>query len=161
MTPELEQFLRKGQSTFNAPKTLYRVYTEDVPGVDLTPIVKRYFDGATILRGVGLDARTQVKDEPAIVIEVITSHADGLQRVVNLAGDIRQLNSQISVLVTRQAVTTFEVTSPDTPTAKVDALDRSQCVECGNVIPDTVDSLVNPYHRWSCSLHSDNVVAAK
>jgi hypothetical protein len=134
MTPELEQFLkselaskpttavgigpgswdsgklaREQQSTGHI-KTVYRLYTEDKNRNRTIALVKRYFEGATLFYGIGLDSRTQWTDENAVMIEIVTSKSDALQRVVNLAGDIRQTNEQISVLITRQDVTTFEVT---------------------------------------------------
>src|SRR5882672_12007236 len=36
---------------FNAAKKLYRLYTQFLPGVKIAPLVKRYFDGATLLFG--------------------------------------------------------------------------------------------------------------
>lgn len=90
-------------------KTLYRLYTEDVAFDTVRSLIKRYFDGATILRGLGLDAATQSADEPALIIEIVSSLPDALQRIIHLAGDIRVTNAQVSVLITRQDVTTFEV----------------------------------------------------
>lgn len=92
-------------------KIVYRLYTEDVhhPN-DRNDIIKRYFDGATVYWGVGLDARTQDGAEAALIIEIVTSAADALQRIADLAGDLRIAGKQISVLVTRQTVDTFEVT---------------------------------------------------
>ena len=91
-------------------KTVYRVYTENLNSRAVTEIIGRYFEGATITKAIGLDARTQGASESAIVIEIITSKPDQLQRIANLAGDIRQHNAQISVLVSRATVDTFEVT---------------------------------------------------
>lgn len=91
-------------------KTVYRIYTENLDYNGVVNIIKRYFDGATITNGIGLDARTQGADERAIVIEIITSKRDQLQRIADLAGDIRAHNDQISVLVARSTVDTFEVT---------------------------------------------------
>lgn len=95
-------------------KTLYRLYTENTLVLhrsDLLAIVGRYFNGATIYFGTGLDARTQADSEPAIVVEIVTSAVDSLQRIADLAGDLRVVGQQISVLVTRQTVDTFEVTA--------------------------------------------------
>jgi hypothetical protein len=91
-------------------KHVYRLYTEDVNRVATIALVKRYFDGATLTYSIGLDVRTQANDENAVTIEIVTSKDDALQRVLNLAGDIRERNQQISVLITRETVTTFEVT---------------------------------------------------
>lgn len=94
-----------------ATKTLYRLYTEDLNRGRTRDIVKRYFDGATLYYGIGLDARTQANDEEAVIIEIVTSAADAVQRIADLAGDLRVAGKQISVLVTRQTVDTFEVTA--------------------------------------------------
>lgn len=91
-------------------KTVYRLYTEDVSRVRTRAIVARYFEGATLTYGVGLDTRTQDTDEESLTIEIVTSKADAFQRVLDLAGDIRETNAQVSVLITRHTVTTFEVT---------------------------------------------------
>lgn len=91
-------------------KTVYRLYTEDTRRNETIALVKRYFEGATLSYGIGLDARTQATDENAVTIEIVTSKPDALQRVLDLAGDIREQNSQVSVLITRQSVDTFEVT---------------------------------------------------
>lgn len=94
-------------------KTVYRVYTEDVFYREhLTEIIGRYFAGATIYQGTGLDARTQDGSERAIIIEIVSSLPDSLQRIAHLAGDLRHAGKQISVLVTRASVDTFEVTEP-------------------------------------------------
>jgi hypothetical protein len=92
-------------------KTVYRIYTEDVFSISRRDeIIGRYFDGATIYYGTGLDARTQDARENALIIEIVTSKPDQLQRIANLAGDLRVAGKQISVLVTRATVDTFEVT---------------------------------------------------
>jgi|KBSSwiStaDraftv2_1062776.scaffolds.fasta_scaffold19331_12 hypothetical protein len=91
-------------------KTVYRVYTENLNSRAVTEIIGRYFEGATITKAIGLDARTQGASESAIVIEIITSKVDALQRIAFMAQDIRTHNAQISVLVSRATVDTFEVT---------------------------------------------------
>ena len=102
--------LFKSVSPAGAKKTVYRVYTQDINRNATLDIVRRYVEGATVLYGVGLDSRTQEHDENAVAIEVVTSKPDAFQRILDLAGDIRVCNSQISVLVTQHSVTTFEVT---------------------------------------------------
>jgi len=91
-------------------KTVYRVYTENLNSRAVTEIIGRYFEGATITKAIGLDSRTQGASESAIVIEIITSKPDQLQRIAFMAQDIRTHNAQISVLVSRATVDTFEVT---------------------------------------------------
>ena len=100
---------RHDAPAFNTRKTVYRLYTEALARVDVVPYVNRYFDGATIYLGTGLDARTQDTQEPAIVVEIVSSADDALQRVLDLAGDLRVAGDQVSVLVTVQDVRTFEV----------------------------------------------------
>lgn len=94
-------------------KTLYRIYTESVlTDAHLAEIIGRYFEGATVTWGLGMDARTQDASEQALIIEIVSSAPDSLQRIAHLAGDLRVAGNQISVLVTRQTVDTFEVTEP-------------------------------------------------
>ena len=85
----------------------YRLYTEDVPGlVDLT---KRYFKGASFFYGQGL---SDGQIEAARIIEIVGTLAD-LQRIVDLAGDIRVTNHQSTVLVTWTRSTSFVVAEPE------------------------------------------------
>lgn len=110
---------------FNTPKTLYRLYTEYVLSrAKVAAIVGRYYAGATIYRGLGLDARTQDTSEEALIIEIVSSLPDALQRVVNLAGDLRHAGNQISVLVTVQDVRTFEITEAEPVRVSGRPLDR-------------------------------------
>lgn len=100
---------------WNAVKTVFHIYTEFLASVDYAAIVARYFAGATLYRGIGLDSRTQADAEPAVIIEVVSSAPDALQRMVFLAGDLRVAGGQISVLLTQQPVTTFEITADSVP----------------------------------------------
>ena len=97
--------------TTGADKTLYRLYTQDLKRNQVQATVAIHFDGATFYYGVGLDRHTQDASENSVTIEIISSHPSALARVLALASDIRQLNSELSVLVTSQPVTTFEVTA--------------------------------------------------
>lgn len=107
-----ERNRRANAPAFNAPKTLYRIYTQYLPGrVDVEGIIARYFAGATLYFGVGLDARTQHQSENSLTIDIVSSLPDSLQRVLDLAGDLRVAGEQVSVLVTQQDVRTFEVTA--------------------------------------------------
>lgn len=102
---------RADRPAFNTPKRLFRLYTEHLPlRYNVRSLIGRYFDGATLYYGTGLDARTQADAEDALVIEIVSSKSDALQRVLDLAGDIRALGQQVSVLVGVQDVRTFEVT---------------------------------------------------
>ena len=112
---------------FNTFKRLYRIYTQALELVNVADYIGRYFEGATIFHGVGLDARTQDATENAVMIEIVSSLPDALQRAVNLAGDLRQAGEQISVLLTVQDVRTFEITAeraaevPAVPFAELDS----------------------------------------
>jgi hypothetical protein len=116
MTPELEQFLRRqNRETSTAlwtEKTLYRLYTEDVGGTRILvrDLVRSFFPGATITYGIGMDARTQENDEENVTIEIVTSAKDAESRILELAQALRIALHQISVLVTRSALVTHEVT---------------------------------------------------
>jgi hypothetical protein len=89
---------------------VYRLYTEDTGTkgqLSVVGLVSRYFKGATFLFGKGLWNSVL---EQSLVIEIIGSAAD-LQSIVHLAGDIRQVNSQFSVLVTWNNVSLLNVTA--------------------------------------------------
>lgn len=86
--------------------TVYRLYTEDIPGT--LDIVARYFGAYTAYIAVG---SYEGIAETARIIEVIGTRAD-LQTIVHLAGDIRERNKQSSVLITWHPVSRLEVTEP-------------------------------------------------
>lgn len=93
---------------------LYRLYTEDVG--DVAAIVARYFPAATLFQGLGL---WQGAHELAVVVEIIGTRND-LQRIANLAGDIRIINRQSCVIVTWSPVARLDITEETvnvTPTA--------------------------------------------
>lgn len=81
----------------------YRIYTEYKPG--LSELVMRYFAGATIYDGIGIWADGR---ELASIIEIVGVRSD-LQRIADLAGDIKTVNHQSSVLVTWHAVSRLDV----------------------------------------------------
>jgi hypothetical protein len=83
----------------------YRVYTEEKDNLD--SLAHRYFDGFTRLYGVGSYKGTL---ESTVVLEIIGTPAD-LQNIVNLAGDIRGVNAQESVLITWSEVSRLDVTA--------------------------------------------------
>lgn len=94
----------------------YYLYTEDKP--NLHELTARYFQGATIFHADGLwtpglsDELSQpTVREQAAVIGIIGTRADK-QRIFDLAGDIRHVNTQSSVLVTWHAVSRFDVVEP-------------------------------------------------
>lgn len=89
---------------------LYRLYTEGAPVLreSLKTLTLRYFKGATILYGVGL---YDGAEETCAVIEVLGDD-DDRQRIINLAGDIRIVNGQASVLVSWHSLSVFNVCEP-------------------------------------------------
>lgn len=100
---------RNAESTVNAHANLavvYRLYTEDNTDAIWAEIIQRYFKGYTLFRGTGV---YQGVREQGVAIEIIGSAAD-LQSIVHLAGDIRQVNNQSSVLVTWNNVSLLNVT---------------------------------------------------
>lgn len=84
---------------------VYRLYTE--ANGNLAELTSRYFSGATLVFTSGL---WEGKAELGTVIEIIGSATD-LQSIVHLAGDIRQVNDQSSVLVTWNNVNLLNVTA--------------------------------------------------
>ena len=91
-------------ATRYSPKSvLYRIYTAYAS--NLPELTARYFSGATFLDTLGI---WQGVDEQGAVIEIIGTRAD-LQSITHLAGDIKQVNSQTSVLVTWQAIERLDV----------------------------------------------------
>lgn len=85
---------------------VYRLYTERRNDANLFELVTRYFEGATITYGAGV---WQGNEETAAVIEILGTVADR-QRIFDLAGDIRVVNQQTSVIVTWSPVSRFDVT---------------------------------------------------
>jgi len=103
----LSRDLAEAQEAHSARKyepclaVVYKLYTEDKSG--LIELIARYFDSATLTYGVGL---WQGKTEASRIIEIVGTLAD-LQKVINLAGDIRVKNNQSCVLVTWSHATSF------------------------------------------------------
>lgn len=87
---------------------VYRLYTEDSDSTreSLIRLVSRYFDGATITYGVGV---WQGATERNATVEIVAAVGD-LQKIVNLAGDIRFVHGQTAVLVTWAPVSQLLVT---------------------------------------------------
>lgn len=83
---------------------IYRLYTE--ARENLAGLVTRYFPGFTIYYGVGYYESIR---ENCAVIELLGTERDR-QNVLFLAGDIRQVNEQSSVIVTWGTVGRFDVT---------------------------------------------------
>jgi hypothetical protein len=82
---------------------VYRLYTED--SRNLAELISRYFAGATIVYGTGLWMGVV---EIGAVIEIVATKND-LQDIVSLAGDIKIVNHQSSVLVTWAPVSRLDV----------------------------------------------------
>lgn len=83
--------------------TIYRLYTETKP--NLVELTSRYFKGASLIPAWGL---WQGEKELSAIIEIIGESSD-LQSIVNLAGDIREVNQQTEVLVTWHPVSVLHV----------------------------------------------------
>ena len=90
------------RATFN-PSVEYRIYTEFYP--NLLELTARYFAGATLYFAEGL---YEGNIEHSGVIEIVAKQSD-LQSVVFLAGDIKHMNAQASVLVTYAPITAVSV----------------------------------------------------
>ena len=88
-------------ATFDPTAVVFRIYTETAD--NLITLTARYFSGATFYDCIGL---WNSDTEPATVIEIVGTVAD-LQQVIDLAGDIREVNRQSSVLVTKHRVDTL------------------------------------------------------
>lgn len=82
---------------------VYSLYTETRD--NLIELVSRYFPGATLYNATGL---YEGITEPATEIRILAIDLD-LQRIVHLAGDIKQVNSQSCVIVTWQSVNRLDV----------------------------------------------------
>ena len=92
----------KARAVTNGP-VLFTLYTEDRD--NLLTLVSRYFAGATLINATGLwEGQTELSK----VIEIVGTLAD-LQKVVFLAGDIKEVNEQQSVLFTYAPVNSFSV----------------------------------------------------
>jgi len=89
----------------NLEPTKFTIYTERHNDLQLQELVNRYFDGATINYGHGL---WKGETEISATITILARHAD-LQTVVNLAGDIKHVTGQQSVIVTAEPVTRIDV----------------------------------------------------
>ena len=93
-------------STESAPKLfVYRIYTERRE--NLSAIVGRFFDSATLIFGSGI---WQGTNEESTIIEVVGSDVDKYQ-VRKLADLIRLVNEQSAVLVTRSVLNNVDMVS--------------------------------------------------
>lgn len=104
-TRSLAEAQERAASIKRQSAVLYRLYTEDKGNA--LALTSRYFKGATKLDAIGL---YEGQREHSVIIEVLGT-IDDLQTIVHLAGDIRQRNSQSSVLVTWSLVGRLDVTA--------------------------------------------------
>ncbi len=102
---KLRNIARENAAKRESKSVTYRLYTEEKDNLD--SLTHRYFDAFTRLYGVGSYKGTL---ESAVIVEIIGTPAD-LQKVINLAGDIRVVNAQESVLVTWSEVSRLDVTA--------------------------------------------------
>lgn len=85
------------RAALGSASTIVRIYTESIDADEtVIALTERYFpNGATIFPATGIWAGGR---EQSTVIEIVCTPAD-FQRVADLAGDIRVVNHQQSVLV--------------------------------------------------------------
>jgi hypothetical protein len=80
---------------------LYRIYTENTKRQHvIRDAVSKRYPGFTLIKGVGY---WQGKREQSLIIEIITPRPDD-KTILKLAGDIKRLNRQESVLVVKYPV---------------------------------------------------------
>ncbi len=85
---------------------VYRIYTENKINMrDVERFIRKYFDGFTVFFTNGHWKGTK---EDSIVIEIIADYTDK-HSVLSLAGDIKVLNEQETVLVTTATVLINEI----------------------------------------------------
>lgn len=86
----------------------YRLFTEGAESLreSLLDLIERYFEGATITYGVGL---WQGVTEVSAIVDIIGT-SDDLQAIASLAGDIRFVHGQSTVLVTWAPVNQLLIT---------------------------------------------------
>lgn len=77
-------------------QNVYTLYTEAVPDLNLKDIIGRYFSGYTVSSAIGV---YEGQTEPTTVITIVAPLSD-MQKVVDLAGDIRVAGKQHTVLMT-------------------------------------------------------------
>jgi len=107
--PSTWQSSAYGDSPKSTASVVYRLYTETRD--NLADIIARYFPGATLTHGSGIwtdDANGKLVFERSTVVEIVATR-DDLQRIANLAGDIKHVNAQTCVLVTWSDVARLDV----------------------------------------------------
>lgn len=78
--------------------SLYRISTENKNRNDIIKVVSRYFEGFTLIEGIGY---WKGKQEKSLIIEIDTISADyhSTRRIENICNDIKLLNGQEYVLL--------------------------------------------------------------
>jgi len=88
--------------------TLFRIYTEDQGQVEkIIPLIEEEgFHGATLIHTIGVWGG-QV--ERGLIIEIVSDTEDAVFRIRNIAGRIKTVFVQDTVLVTEQEVVSYLV----------------------------------------------------
>jgi hypothetical protein len=105
MADAQEAHARKVRAEVNPRAVLFTLYTTRGDGLHYTRVA-RYFAGATLYLSQGL---WNGELEHLLVIKVVGT-MDDLQKVTDLAGDIRVANNDTAVLVTYERVGSILVT---------------------------------------------------
>ena len=86
-------------------KTCFRIYTENKKLWDIERLTSQYFEGATIYTGRGI---YDGEIEESCIIEILY---DGgcLKKVVQFADELKKLNNQKMVLITRHEVGVIKI----------------------------------------------------
>ena len=82
--------------------TLYRIYTEDANREAVQSLASNRFDAYTLIPSRGSWKGTT---EPSLILEVVGNDDDSYLAVHALATDIKALNHQDAVLITRTPIT--------------------------------------------------------
>ena len=80
----------------------YTIYTENKNPEGVVAILNQYFDGYTVLRGMGY---WKGKPESSLIVLIVEDNAEKVQRA---AEDIKSLNEQEAILIVEtQCAVTF------------------------------------------------------
>lgn len=88
----------------NIMRTLYRIHTEDVNRNQIENIVSKYFEGYTVISATGF---WKLEREQTLIIEIIGESIKCYSKIEAIAREIKEVNSQESVLVFTIAGTGF------------------------------------------------------
>jgi len=75
---------------------LYRIFTENLNTEKIADIVNKYFEGYTLLNGVGY---WQGEKENCLIIEIITNNKSDIDKIELIAYAIKKLNHQQAILI--------------------------------------------------------------